>query len=96
MLIEVRSVDKDGFVDDFIVVNSENIPEGYIIEKPHGLNKPRWTGTEWVEAITQEELEDMMAEQEQIQPTVPLEERIAQLEAKNAELENTLNALFGV
>lgn len=95
MLIEVRSVDKDGFIDDFIIADSENIPEGYISDRPHGLIKPRWTGAEWVEAITQEEIDAMVTEEED-EKSITLEERIAQLEAKNTELENTLNTLFGV
>lgn len=96
MLIEVRKVNQEGFIEELIVVDSMNIPEDFIIDRVDGLIKPKWNGLEWEEGITQEELDAMLAEQEQYEPEIPLEERIAQLEAKNAELENTLNTLFGV
>lgn len=62
-----RKIDNEGFFIEDVIL--EEVPcvydeEGnkiydthYIdVEVPQGLYKPKWTGTEWVEGMTQEEI----------------------------------------
>lgn len=52
----VRKIDENGyFIEDAFV---EEITEFTIeIPCPQGLYKPKWNGNEWVEGLTQEEIE---------------------------------------
>lgn len=57
---KVLKIDNNGFfVEDVILKDSEEILVDYIqTECPDGFYKPKWNGTEWVEGLTQEEIEE--------------------------------------
>lgn len=85
---QIFKIDKDGFLQfgQEIQINIEDeIPSGYIDtplptdERGYQLPfwSPRWTGSEWIEGATQEEI-DELTKAEPISPTA--EERINALE----------------
>ena len=87
-MIFVRLIDGNGmFIEDAFV---EELTE-FTIETPcpSGFYQPKWNGTEWVEGLTQEEIQ---AIKDSTLPTEPtLEERLQALEAM--ELERILGGM---
>lgn len=87
-MIFVRLIDENGmFIEDAFV---EELTE-FTIETPcpSGFYQPKWNGTEWVEGLTQEEIQ---AIKDSTLPTEPtLEERLQALEAM--ELERILGGM---
>lgn len=85
----VRLIDESGmFIEDIFV---EELTE-FTIETPcpGGSYHPKWNGTEWVEGLTQEEIQ---AIKDSALPTEPtLEERLQALEV--IELERILGGEF--
>lgn len=85
----VRTINENGmFIEDAFV---EELTE-FTIETPcpSGFYHPKWNGTEWVEGLTQDEIQ---AIKDSVLPTEPsLEERIQALEAM--ELERILGGGF--
>lgn len=69
--IYVAEVDENGKILD------EDKVDFISIDPPHGLFKPKWNGTEWIEGATQEEIDELTKPQPSL-PTV--DERIEQLE----------------
>ena len=78
----VRIIDENGlFVEDAFV---EELTDKTIETPcPSGFYHPKWDGTKWVEGLTQAEIDAIKASVV-VEPTA--EERIAQLEAINADL----------
>lgn len=69
--IYIESVDENGKILD------ENKNHFISIDPPSGLFKPKWTGEEWVEGATQEEIDEIT----KVEPSPPTaEERINALE----------------
>lgn len=61
----------------------EPLPESYItVDPPQGLYRAKWTGSEWVEDMTQEEIDEL----NNVPQPPTAEEKIAMLEAENADL----------
>jgi hypothetical protein len=89
---QVFKIDDDGFyVEPVIVYSNENgeyeIPSDCIeIPVPEGLYKPKWNGSEWVEGLSQEEIE-ALKQQNQPQPS-----ELDLLKQENAELKQRLEA----
>lgn len=56
---KVLKIDSNGFfIEDVILKDDEITPNDCIeIFCPDGFFKPRWNGSEWVEGLTQEEIE---------------------------------------
>lgn len=57
MLQQVYFIDEEGYKIDTQVVDVDNPPDGAIttpLPNP-GLYRPKWTGNEWVETMTEEE-----------------------------------------
>ncbi|MBD7984401.1 hypothetical protein H9649_07410 [Sporosarcina sp. Sa2YVA2] len=88
---QVYEIDDEGFKVDTIpvVFNTDGNPveelgERFIVsEPPHGLIKARWTGVEWIEGATQEEIEDIVkphpvepTEMELLEEKVRLQEQV--------------------
>ena len=82
---QVYEIDKDGFIketyvaevdDNGIIIEEDKV--GFIsINPPNGLYKAKWTGTEWIEGATQEEIDEIT----KVEPQPPnQEERIKELE----------------
>lgn len=59
------------------------------VEPSQGLNLPKWNGTEWVEGLTQEEIQSIKDSSLPTEPT--LEERLQALEVM--ELERILGGM---
>ena len=60
--MQVVRIDKNGyFIEDVILKDEEEIPanciETLVPTKTQGFYKPKWTGTEWIESLTQEEID---------------------------------------
>lgn len=60
--MKVCRIDKNGFyIEDVIVKSEEEIEEDMIVvECPEGLYSPRWDGKEWINGITNEEIEQLI------------------------------------
>ncbi|EKQ51385.1 MULTISPECIES: hypothetical protein [unclassified Clostridium] len=61
-------IDEKGYKIAFIVLNSDNTPQGYILKngenivkndwsKANAMKNPKWDGTTWIETATQEEID---------------------------------------
>lgn len=77
---EVYEIDVDGYVIETYPGESDvPIPEGCItIQLPHpNYYRPKWTGEEWVEGATPQEIEEMIKPDPQPPSN---EDRIAMLE----------------
>lgn len=60
MKIEAFEINDDGYIAEVYAHEENEVPEYLVTTKPpEGLYKPRWTGTEWVEGITQEEFDEL-------------------------------------
>ena len=63
-MIVVSKIDENGyFVEDVIVKEGEEIPSDCIETRldttEKGYYRPRWTGTEWIEDMTEEQLDEL-------------------------------------
>nr|WP_259549270.1 hypothetical protein [Heyndrickxia oleronia] len=94
MLKQIYEIDDDGFIVEIFVGEFDD--EGNLISplgefittdlpQPLLFYKPKWTGTEWIEGATQEEIDEITKPK----PNLPsIEERIE-------SLENTILFLLG-
>lgn len=75
---QVYEIDNNGFLKEVYVAEvNEN---GEVLESdkahfishimPHGLIKPKWIGTEWIEGVTQEEIDELT----KVEPALPTQE----------------------
>lgn len=77
-MIQGSIVDKNGyFIKNAVYQTEEDISDNFIRSSPpNGLYRAKWTGTEWIEDMTQEEIDALNN-----QPSLPTqEERIDMLE----------------
>ena len=92
-----RKVDENGlFIEDVILdehpmieQNEESIPDPYYIAEPvpQGFYHPKWNGSEWMEGLTNVEIDELTKPQPH-EPTI--EERLEQTE----ELLRTVTMAF--
>lgn len=54
-------IDANGFVIDTLVVEVSDEVGKYVvnIDKPDGLYRARWTGSEWIEGMSQAEIDEL-------------------------------------
>lgn len=82
---QAYEIDSNGLIKEIYVVNVDE--NGTILDKdkshlisidpPHGLFKAKWTGTEWIEGATQEEIDELT----KAEPSPPtMEQRVTELE----------------
>lgn len=85
---QVYKIDDNGFyVEPVLVSVDEELTEDLVeIPFPNGLYRPKWTGTEWIEGATQEEIDNIKNQQ----PEPNEVEKIKQ------HLINTENALLSI
>lgn len=74
----VARINENGyFIEDVILQKGEEIPSDCIKKRldttERGYYRPKWTGTEWIEDMTQEEIDDLNN-----QPKEPTESEIQQ------------------
>ena len=86
--------DLDEFLEDYNLPNlNRDTPKERMIGEPftEGMYKPRWNGTEWVDEITEEELQaikDEALEQAKLQPPT-----VDEMSMKIRAMENVMNDL---
>lgn len=77
-------------LDIITLKDEENIPDGYILAyEGGGFYHPKWTGEQWIEGLTQEEIDELNK-----QPTKELTE-IEKLKISQAEQFETILELLG-
>lgn len=82
MLIQVHRVDENGFYDEPVLIKQDELIEEeniITVDPPDGLFHPRWTGTEWIEGLTAQEIEERTKPQPL--PPDPVEERMNEMQA---------------
>lgn len=89
---QVYEINDQGFIEEIYVaevVNGAVIDKGncLTIDPPHGLFKAKWTGVEWIEGATQEEIAELTKPQH-IPPSQSelMEQRLADLELMLVEI----------
>lgn len=80
---KILRIDLDGFfIEDVLIQDNGEIPTDCIeIECPEGFYKPKWNGEEWVEGLTQEQIDE-------IRDTPQPKTHIEILTERNTDLEN--------
>lgn len=86
----VAKIDENGyFLKDIILQEGEEAPLYCIETRPNteirGFYRPKWTGTEWIEGMTQEEINELNNQPKELS----VEERLALAE-------DTINFLLGL
>lgn len=86
--MKYAKIDADGFfVEDVIVDTSQEVPENYISKPvPEGFYKPQWTGEEWVEGLSQDELEKILNAPRPVDPYEAIGDQLVNLELENCLL----------
>lgn len=68
---QVYKINSDGYLVEIYIKDfdeNEDYPVDFVdsklgrvltIDPPNGLYKPKWTGTEWIEGLTQTEIEEL-------------------------------------
>ena len=84
-MIVVSKIDENGyFVEDVIVKKGEEIPSDCIETRldtsERGYYRPRWTGTKWIEDMSQEEIDALNNQPKEPTKEELLEQRINDLE----------------
>lgn len=92
---QVYEVDSDGFLIEIYVadvdgdgnIQDEDKKNCISVDPPHGLYKPKWSGSEWIEGATQEEIDELTKQQ----PVLPsqteiLEQRLSDVEVMLVEI----------
>lgn len=89
-------VDSSGvFIENVIVdLGFGELAEDIVLQPvPDGFFRPRWTGKEWVEDMTQSEIDAITNQPKPVNPSDVLGERIVQLEIENLQLKRQNEAL---
>lgn len=99
MAYKYIKVDDDGyFVEDVILDHpyTNDDDEYRLISEPipPGFYLPRWTGSEWVEGLSQQELNDIVNKPKVPYPSEVIGDRIVQLELENLQLRQS-NTILG-
>lgn len=86
MFKQVSRIDDEGFFIEPVIIKEEVpiSPDLIEIPVPEGLYKPKWNGTQWVEGLTLEEIEELKR-LHQPQPS-----ELDLLEQENAEMKQRL------
>lgn len=88
-MIEVYEKDDDNIYAGVVhIVQDSEIPINCVKVRPvNGLHRARWTGVEWIENMTQEEIDDLNTqsnelsfEELQVEQNVDLDYRLSVLE----------------
>jgi hypothetical protein len=61
MIKQVSRIDGEGFFVEPVIIDEKDpvSPDLIEIPVPEGFYKPRWDGTQWVEGLTPEEIEEL-------------------------------------
>lgn len=96
-MYKVIKVDSEGFyIEDVLTETLENLETNLIIDPcPEGFYLPKWTGLEWKEGLTEEQIFSIKNEQTLLQENFLLKEaekesmpgRIKELESEKKRLE---------
>lgn len=93
--VKYIKIDEAGFfVEDVVLDSWKEVPYGLVrVPVPDGLHKPRWTGSEWIEGLTQEELDAISNTPKPINLMTALGEQLVKLELENMALKQQNNAI---
>lgn len=89
-------LDDKGFIDHVDFVNEKTTGNYITVSVPTGLNKPQWNGTQWIEGLSNDELNEI--HKTEIKPSEvqkqlsAMNTQIAQLTQSNAALTNLVTA----
>jgi len=101
MLKQIYRIDEFGYLKEIYVKDFgedgncvEEIAENIItVDPPQGLYKLKWTGTEWIEGLTQEEINEI---NNQPKPLTEIEQlRLEQAQANTEMVELILAMILG-
>ena len=89
-----RIIDKETkmFLRDDFTFNKET-EIGLEVKPAQRLYQPKWNGTEWVEGLTQEEIDLGKSQIEPREPT--LEDKVNEHDVKIVTLEEEIDVIFG-
>lgn len=93
-MIEVNKIDNEGFFIGIVGINKVEELDGFCVTTPIlvGFYKAKWTGTEWVEGATQQEIEEWQEQNKPNPPQPSVQDTLnAQLLKSNAETKIELN-----
>lgn len=101
-LLHLFKVDENGFPIDTIVVEfddlgnaiTEDIENVILTPCPSSFHRPRWTGIEWTEDMSQEEIDELNKQPEK-EPS-EIDNKIATLEGAVMELTMILASVGGI
>ncbi|WP_321993886.1 hypothetical protein [Clostridium butyricum] len=93
-------IDENGYKVEFVTLNENNIPEGYILKDGESIIKQKWsiannmlkpkwesTNLEWIEAATEEEIKAWNEKNKVMQKPTEQQTLNAQLLQQNANLQ---------
>lgn len=82
MEILAYRVDENGYIVDTLVVDKDSKVDKDIIilDKPDGLHRAKWTGVEWVEDMSQEEIDALNNQPKETSETDLLMLAVAELD----------------
>ena len=89
---QVYEVDSEGYLKNIHVSKIDEQLDYIIVDPPNGLFSPKWTGTEWIEGMSQEEIDTIKNGPKPLSEIEKL--RIEQAQA-NAELFEMMLMLTG-
>lgn len=87
-MIQAYEIDENGYIRDIHVINAEKETNHIKVQPPNGLYRAKWTGTEWVEDMTQQEIDELETDKTNNLPTT--EEQLADLQDLIIEISNKL------
>lgn len=100
-------IDKQGFKVEFVIVDEENNPQGYALKDREtlvfdkigdsfNLVKAKWTGTDWIEVATPEEIEKARPKQiSYVNPSEVLTKAVFELKMDNMKKDAMIQNLGG-
>jgi hypothetical protein len=75
---QVYEIDDNGYLKEIHVIEEGDKTNHITVHPPQGLYRAKWTGTEWVEDMSQAEIDELNN-----QPRIPTKEEILEQELAN-------------
>lgn len=79
---QLFKIDENGFYIEPVILQNNEEPPAYTIEEPilNGFYSPKWNGVEWVEGLTQTEINTKLNAPKPLSETELLQEQIATMQ----------------
>lgn len=90
--MQVFKIDENGFfVETVIVKNIENLDSDIIVQKwDKPLHRPKWTGVDWIEGLSQEEINELNNQPQEPTEIEKLQQEVASTNAMVLEFMETI------